>query len=1300
VTPRMLCLLAALAALVSAAAAESPPAAKTVPLTPAPSPARGEGRDSAQAPHPPIPVRFTLKEPGIVTLVIENPDGTRVRNIVSETPFPAGANVAWWDGLDDLGRDTNAAAHAVYHVPGKLVAPGQYRVRGIVRPEIKLVYEMTPYSAGDPPWRTKDAGGEWLTNHTPPSAVCFVPDGAAPDWPGHPSPGGQVLVGSYVSEGGSGLAWLDLKGRKVHGQGWLGGIWTGASHVIRDEGARPVPGVYAYTGSWWTVGKAVGELRIQALITKPDKTSGEDKAVLVPTFKFDIPPSISSGPWPCLGGMAVRNGIIVASQPALDRLVFVDAAAHAVLGTAAVKDPRGIALERDGKLLVLSERRLLRFALPPALAQSGPAAPFQQAPKQAPGDTLAPKVTEAKAVALPQPQVVVAGGLDEPRQLTLDGQGNIYVSDWGDSHQVKVFSAAGKFVRAIGEAGRPGVGLYNPNHMNHPSGIVVTPDGRLWVAEAEFTPKRLSVWTLDGCLAAAFYGPPKYGGGGSLDPLDTTRFFYADDGGAMELRLDWEKGTGLPVSVYYRPECDGLKFPNESAGLLQTPFHANGKTYLTQCYVTNPTTGTSSALLWMLDEKSGVARPAAALGRANSASAFGLSGKFAVRWTGQVKPKFSETYTFQAQADHGARLWVNGQTIVDDWKQNRDRVNTGTIALEAGRKYEIRMEYNNRGGSSAKAVLTWSSPSQKKQAVPTEALFPPGAAGETGTGLRGEYFDGVGFSKPVASQVDPKIDFNWGVNVPQVLLTDRARALRSRLPEGVNLGKDGVIFAWSDLNGDAAVQPEEVQCIRGEVGCVTVMHDLSMVTSTGLVFKVERFAPGGAPVYDLSRATSFGVESQRPTSTGGNQAILDKSGKLMFFTTPPKPFAPQSVGGAAVGKPLWSYPSLWPGLHASHIAPMPEFPGEIIGTTRLLGPTVQPRGSDAGEIVAINGNKGTIYLMTTDGLFVATLFKDSRTGGFSPPEAKRGMIVNDYSINEECFGPTISQTGDGRIYLQVVVGCIVRVDGLEGIRRLPESSLNVDATMLKAAQEYFVRCEALRRSEEAPGPLVAAVRAAPPVVDGKLDDWAGAQWAKIDERFVQVGDWGRRKVATEAALAVSGDRLYVALKTDNAKALDNSRESPQSLFRTGGGLDLMLDAVPGGERLLVARSNDKTVAVLYRPVAPGTRQEPVLYTSLVRTVKMDLVEDVSGQVIFAAGTEADEKAKIDIAVFEFSVPLKLLDLKVQPGMKIRGDVGVLRGNGFQTLQRVYWSNKATGLVSDAPTEADLTPQFWGEMRFE
>ncbi len=97
----------------------------------------------AQESHPPIPISFTLAEPGFVTLVIEDAGGVRVRNLVSETPFPAGQNFAYWDGLDDLGRDTDAAKHAVYHVPGKLVSAGTYRVRGLVRPAVDLRYQMT-----------------------------------------------------------------------------------------------------------------------------------------------------------------------------------------------------------------------------------------------------------------------------------------------------------------------------------------------------------------------------------------------------------------------------------------------------------------------------------------------------------------------------------------------------------------------------------------------------------------------------------------------------------------------------------------------------------------------------------------------------------------------------------------------------------------------------------------------------------------------------------------------------------------------------------------------------------------------------------------------------------------------------------------------------------------------------------------------------------------------------------------------------------------------------------------------------
>jgi len=102
--------------------------------------AAGAGRGQAPAPPPPIAVPFTLAKAGFVTLVIEDAQGKRVRNLVSETLFPAGPNTAYWDGLDDLGRDPDAARHGVYDVPGRLAPPGRYAVRGLVRPTITVRY--------------------------------------------------------------------------------------------------------------------------------------------------------------------------------------------------------------------------------------------------------------------------------------------------------------------------------------------------------------------------------------------------------------------------------------------------------------------------------------------------------------------------------------------------------------------------------------------------------------------------------------------------------------------------------------------------------------------------------------------------------------------------------------------------------------------------------------------------------------------------------------------------------------------------------------------------------------------------------------------------------------------------------------------------------------------------------------------------------------------------------------------------------------------------------------------------------
>jgi glucose/arabinose dehydrogenase len=100
---------------------------------------------------------------------------------------------------------------------------------------------------------------------------------------------------------------------------------------------------------------------------------------------------------------------------------------------------------------------------------------------------------------------------------------------------------------------------------------------------------------------------------------------------------------------------------------------------------------------------------------------------FSVRWTGQVEPQFTGTYTFYTQSDDGVRLWVNGQQLVNNWTNHRVTENSGTISLSVGQRYDIRMEFYENGGA-ATAKLLWSSASTPKAVIPSSRLYSQGAA--------------------------------------------------------------------------------------------------------------------------------------------------------------------------------------------------------------------------------------------------------------------------------------------------------------------------------------------------------------------------------------------------------------------------------------------------------------------------------------------------------------------------------------------------------------------------------------------
>lgn len=105
------------------------------------------------------------------------------------------------------------------------------------------------------------------------------------------------------------------------------------------------------------------------------------------------------------------------------------------------------------------------------------------------------------------------------------------------------------------------------------------------------------------------------------------------------------------------------------------------------------------------------------------ADSVGADG-FSVRWTGRIEPAYDEKYTFYTITDDGVRLWVDGELLIDSWRDQSWAERSGTIRLKAGVPVDIRMEYyDNRGGAMAK--LQWSSPSLARETVPAGVLSVP-----------------------------------------------------------------------------------------------------------------------------------------------------------------------------------------------------------------------------------------------------------------------------------------------------------------------------------------------------------------------------------------------------------------------------------------------------------------------------------------------------------------------------------------------------------------------------------------------
>jgi len=151
--------------------------------------------------------------------------------------------------------------------------------------------------------------------------------------------------------------------------------------------------------------------------------------------------------------------------------------------------------------------------------------------------------------------------------------------------------------------------------------------------------------------------------------------------------------------------------------------------------------------------------------------------RFSIRWEGLVEAPASGTYLFHTTTDDGVRLWVNGNKLIDQWRDQSVTEARGEIQLQEGARVPIKLEYYEASGHAV-VRLFWTppGPAPTRVILPNEHLFPgerppsePGddaSRSDHGQGLLGLYFNNTGLQGDFITVTHRVIDFDWGDQGP------------------------------------------------------------------------------------------------------------------------------------------------------------------------------------------------------------------------------------------------------------------------------------------------------------------------------------------------------------------------------------------------------------------------------------------------------------------------------------------------------------------------------------------------------
>ena len=512
------------------------------------------------------------------------------------------------------------------------------------------------------------------------------------------------------------------------------------------------------------------------------------------------------------------------------------------------------------------------------------------------------------------------------------------------------------------------------------------------------------------------------------------------------------------------------------------------------------------------------------------------------------------------------------------------------------------------------------------------------------------------------------------------------------------------VLIWNDANGDGLIQraeceivPAKKKAVMGKSGIPGMdlrcgwgqrmdPADLSFYMydrNTRNRWKISPagFTSNGAPRYSGKKMerilTLAGAEAQDMVPVPGEDIVLsfgqiDRKGVLF--------------GMSKQGKLLWSYPDPYNSVHGSHKAVMPR-PGLLIGPLKVTG--IVPECGDAKGVFMMRGNLGQDFYLTTDGIYIDSMFRDTRLPGASLPaseNALRGMPFQLFSMGGEPFNGWLGRQSDGRVRMLCGIAgqasSLIDVNGLDSIRRFNAPSATVTVADLVKAD----RANALRKtvSEKAAPYTIAKVASKP-------------DWRKIKAMKLEVDG---QPAKGECRLAYNDSTLFARFTVSDSSPWLNGGSDITRLFKTGDCVDLQLSpsgnrsykAAEGDLRILTAPFGKRSATVLMRRIwNKAGAKEGVRYQSPVGIVEYAQVKELPGV------KPAVRKTSGSYAV-ELAVPWKALDIVPLPGLKLRGDAGFILSDdaGKTNVARIYYANRNTNLVNDLPMEAEIHPSAWAD----